>query len=175
MIKYKELESYIDEWRYYSDENNPRLDLEYCKTKIIEKAKEFDLPCKIDEEQIKLGGLFNKEIEECLVISHPNHQKDYVKFCFRLKNQGSVQLLTIDTLGESKQLKKYYISEDNKRFREAIRESDLSLGQKLGAQLSNLTVSSLRTLGKNQSKIDAELQYCEFLTEILTQFKSNND
>jgi hypothetical protein len=49
------------------------------------------------------------------------------------------------------------------------------LGQKLGAQLSNLTVSGLRALGKNQSKIDAELQYCEFLTEVLTQFKSNND
>ena len=28
------------------------MDLEYCKTKIVEKAKEFDLPCQIDEEQI---------------------------------------------------------------------------------------------------------------------------
>lgn len=105
----------------------------------------------------------------------PKSSERLCKVLFRLKNQGSVQLLTIDTLGESKQLKKYYISEDNKRFREAIRESDLSLGQKLGAQLSNLTVSGLRTLGKNQSKIDAELQYCEFLTEVLTQFRSNND
>ena len=31
------------------------------------------------------------------------------------------------------------------------------------------------TFWKNQSKIGAELKYYKFLTEVLTQFKSNND
>lgn len=67
--------------------------------------------------QINVGSLFKKEGEACLVVRHPEHVKGYISLVFRQRTQGNMQILPVDQLGVSKQLKKLNADEFNRKHR----------------------------------------------------------
>lgn len=171
MINPKQLTP-LDKWTLHTDGEENRLDLEYCATMIKEQSALYAVPIHIEREQINVGNFFKKEMVDVLVLSHPEHPKDYLKFVFQIRNQGIMQIIQVDNMGQSKQLKKAGISEANAAHRQArMDSSDHTMTSKIAYQIGNRIGNAIATIGKNQAKLAAENEYYELVLGILAQFK----
>ncbi|HEM6342023.1 TPA: hypothetical protein U2D03_001607 [Streptococcus suis] len=175
MIKFKELTPFLDKWTYFPNgEEMPELSLEFCKLAIEESATNLALPVEVFVDQINVGGLFKKEEEACLVVRHPEHIKDYISLVFRLRTQGNMQIIQVDQLGTSKQLKKLHVDEFNRKHREERwHNSDHTISQKMLYSVGNKLGNAIATFGLNKAKVEQEKEYYQILSTILSQFSND--
>ena len=68
---------------------------------MIYNDENFGLPISILEDQIKSGGLFRSQIEDCLILTNTDHSKDYFKYCITLKKQGKMATVNMQYYGMS--------------------------------------------------------------------------
>ena len=106
---------------------------------ISEIAVNNEIPVSIYQETVKVGGLFSSKILDCLVIFHPEHEKDYYKIVV-IPGGGEVMMATT---GTSKQMKKFAMAEAAKQHRK---------GKSLSYKIGHTVGSSIRLLGKSKSK-----------------------
>jgi len=66
-----------------------------------EKADEHGIPIAFMIDQIKSGGLIGGGTEDCLVLYHPEHQKDYFNIAIQIRYQGNYAFVTVSDFGKS--------------------------------------------------------------------------
>lgn len=157
MIKGEELRNFMPEIRF---ENEESLNLGVIQNTIRLAADSLGVPIAFRDEQVKSGGFFDLVLEDCVVMYHPAHENDYFKFCIRVKRQGNFTFVIINDFGRSKQVDKAYAAEDAQKIRE---------GKDLPFQIGSRIAETLFTLGRNKRKLEDELRYYDFLTEIIHQ------
>lgn len=158
MLKEKNL---IEDFRpttRYAD--GSEITLEAIEAAISECANEHGIPVAISHDQVALGGIFSMDTDNCLVLYHPDHEKDYFNFCIRLKKQGTYAFVSAQTMGHSKQLKK--INQADATDRLADSSSSLT---------ASLITKGLNNIGKNrrESKFAEESMYYSCLADILDE------
>ena len=154
MIKIDALREFMPTIKF----KNAGITLNWVQEKITDEANVLGIPVAFRNDQVKSGNIFNQVIEDCVVLYHPDHPKDYFNFCFRIKKQGIYEFLEINDFGESKQLNKELTKEFMKEDRK---------GKELSYQIGSMIGSGLRTLGMNKAKIEEEKQYYACIQDIL--------
>lgn len=72
---------------------------------IQEQADKNGIPVAFREDQVKVGGMFSKQLEDILVMYNPEHPSDYLKFAIRVQHQGRYAFMHVYNLGGSKNYK----------------------------------------------------------------------
>lgn len=157
MIKIDELSKFLPTFRYTGAEN---VDFQVIIDNIKEEAQRHTVPVEFYNDQVKSGGIFNREIEDCIVIYHPEHKTDYYNFCIRLKKVGSIVQIQTDVFGSSVQMDKFARSEWAKEDRE---------GKSVSYKIGSMIGSGLRNMGKNKQKLEEEELYYDILRAVLKE------
>ena len=100
MIKEKELREAKTPIRYSDGKS---ITLASIQAAIQRETDAKGLPVKFCTDMVKYSGL-GGGTEDCLVLSHPNHETDYLRLCIRVKHQGTYAFVSVDEFGTSKQL-----------------------------------------------------------------------
>ena len=125
-----------------------------AKEKIERICANNSVPVDIEYDTLNVGNFFNSRELDCLVISHPEHQRDYYKIVVVL---GGVEVIMAST-GTSKQMKKQAIADANKQWRQ---------GRSMSEKVGNVIGSAIWMIGKSKDKLAQEQAYYDALIEVI--------
>lgn len=125
-----------------------------AKTKIEHICAENEVPVSIEFDTLKIGSFLNSRELDCLVISHPEHQRDYYKIVVAL---GGFEVIMAST-GTSKQMKKQALADANKQWRK---------GRSMSEKVGNVIGSAIWMIGKSKDKLAQEQAYYNALIEVV--------
>lgn len=157
MIKIDELSKFLPTYKYTGGEN---VTFQVLIDNIKEEAQKYAVPVEFYNDQVKSGGIFNREIEECIVVYHPEHKTDYYNFCIRIKRVGSIVQIQTDVFGSSVQMDKFARAE--KAFEDRQ-------GKSVSYKIGSMVGSGLRNMGKNKQKLEEEELYYDTLRYVLRE------
>lgn len=160
MIKADELREFRPTVRY---QNGEGITLSTVQEAIKDCAMKMGIPVAFSNDQVKSGGLFNSSVEDCIVMYHPEHERDYFRFCIRVKRQGSYAFVMVNDFGQSKQLNKANTAEFMKQDRK---------GQSMSYKVGSMIGQGLRTLGKSSQKLEEEQMYYQCVFDIFDEIVS---
>lgn len=160
MIKADELREFRPQVRYPDGEG---ITLSTVQEAIKDCAMKMGIPVAFKGDQVKSGGIFNGTIEDCVVMYHPEHEKDYFRFCIRVQHQGVYAFVTINDFGQSKQIAKANYAEGYKNDRQ---------GKDLSYKIGSVIGQGVMTLGKSKAKLEEEQRYYQCITDILDEIVS---
>ncbi len=160
MIKADELCEFRPQVRY---QNGEGITLETVQEAIKDCAMGMGVPVAFKNDQVKSGRLFNASVEDCIVMYHPEHERDYFKFCIRVKRQGTYAFVMVNNFGQSKQMKKA----DTAAFMKQDRK-----GQSMSYKLGSMIGQGIRTLGKSSQKLEEENMYYQCVFDIFDEIVS---
>lgn len=157
MIKIDELNAFLPAYKYEVD---GEINFQVVINSIKETAEKYNIPVGFYDDQVKSGGMFSREIEECIVVFHPEHQTDYFKFCIRIKHQGVFTYIYTDVFGSSAQMDKFARAEMAKQDRK---------GKTMSYKVGSMIGSGLRNMGKSRQKLEEEEIYYDTLKYVLSE------
>lgn len=160
MIKDTELREFRPTVRYQGGEG---ITLQTVQEAIADCAEKFGIPVAFASDQVKSGGLFNSSLEDCIVMYHPEHERDYFKFCIRVRKQGIYAFVSINDFGQSKQMKKANTAEFMKEDR---------AGKDMSYKIGSLIGQGLRTIGSSKMKLEQENNYYQCIFDIFDEIVS---
>lgn len=140
--------------------NGSGITLSAVQTAVEKGAEDIGIPVAFYDDQVKSGGLFNSSVEDCIVMYHPDHERDYFKFCIRAGRQGSYAFVSVNNFGESKQIAKANYAESAYAERQGK-----SLGHKIGSMIDE----GIMTIGKNKQKLEEEQMYYQCIRDIFDE------
>lgn len=73
MIKEKELRDFRPDFQY---KNGREITLDFVREKLEIAMQNASAPIAFVRDQIKIGGIFNSNTVDCLVMYHPEHTKE---------------------------------------------------------------------------------------------------
>ena len=149
MLKEKQLNNDLNKFR-----TNVICGPTEAKSRIEKICQDNEIPAQIEFDTLKVGGIFNSRELDCLVISHPEHQRDYYKIVVVL---GGNEVIMV-SIGVSKQMKKQAIADYSKEQRK---------GKSLSWKVGNIIGSSVWLIGKSKSKLEMEQDYYNALLEVV--------
>lgn len=157
-IKAKELQQFRPIIRY---PNGDDITLARLGQELTIAAREIELPVMIESEDVSYGLLQGSE--PCLVLTHPDHQYDYLKFCVQIRMQGSNALVSVHTFGNSRQLKKEAIANERTGAGAALLFGGVvGAGYAIGAGLRKMA----NAVGKSRSSLEIERLWYAQISEI---------
>ncbi|MBQ9346578.1 MAG: hypothetical protein IJT94_04445 [Oscillibacter sp.] len=157
MIRADELQEFRPQVRY---ENPKGLNLGLLQNTIRRSAEGLGIFVAFRDDQVKSGGIFNSTIDDCVVMYHPDHERDYFKFCIRVKQQGIYTYVIVNVCGQSTQMRKQNVTDFAREDRE---------GKELSYQIGSFIGQTLFSLGKNKQKLEDEIRYYQVVTEIFDE------
>ena len=160
MIKADELREFRPQVRY---QNGEGITLSTVQEAIKDCAMKMGIPVAFRGDQVKSGGLFNSSVEDCLVMYHPEHERDYFKFCIRVKRQGVYAFVSINDFGQSKQMNKAGYAESYKADRK---------GQSMSYKVGSMIGQGIMTIGKSKAKLEEEHMYYQCVFDIFDEIVS---
>lgn len=160
MIKVDELREFRPQVRY---QNGEGITLMTVQEAIKDCAMKLGIPVAFRGDQVKSGGLFNSSVEDCLVMYHPEHERDYFKFCIRVKRQGVYAFVSINDFGQSSQM--------NKASRAEFGAADRK-GKSMSYKITSLATQSVMNIGKNPQKLEEEQMYYQCVSDIFDEIVS---
>ncbi len=160
MIKADELREFRPQVRY---QNGEGITLSTVQEAIKDCAMKMGIPVAFRGDQVKSGGLFNSSVEDCVVMYHPEHERDYFKFCIRVKRQGVYAFVMVNDFGKSSQMNKANTAEFMKQDRK---------GQSMSYKVGSMIGQGLRTLGKSSQKLEEENMYYQCVFDIFDEIVS---
>jgi len=161
MIQEKELQEMRPSVQYKNGQN---ITLQSIRNALQNCLGSSNIPASFDTEQIKRGGILG-HTEECLVIYHPEHRKDYFSFAVSIKHQGTDAVASVNCFGTSKLMN---MEAARKQFFTAAKEGLNYRGYNplksaaAGASFIAAGVMGVRHLAKGQSdreKMETEQQW----------------
>ncbi len=156
MIKEKELREYKPVIKY---PNAQGLNLDVLLKKIRDEAYNNGVGVAFHSDEVKYAGLGAGK-EPCIVLYHPEHEKDYFKFCIRVRHQGNYAFVTVEIFGES-------VQGGNANSKENM-SNTLKYGsgsEKVGALIGG-GVRALLKGGANKQKLEAEQMWYAVVSDI---------
>lgn len=124
--------------------NGDNVNLMTVREAIQNEADENGIPVAFREDQLKSGGLFNKQIEDILVMYNPEHASDYLQFVIRVQHMGKYAFMHVYNMGGSKN----------------FRDSNVAASGSTLKQITGL-------LGGRNAKLQAEEQYYTILADVI--------
>lgn len=162
MIKSKELTQYQPIMRY-ADGNG--MNLAMLQNALMEQATKYQIPVQFYSDQIKDGGLLSADSTDCIVMFHPQHQKDYIKYVISIKRQGTMAFVAVDNYGISKNITKLSAgSSALSDFKASFFAKDEN---ESAAALGRAIANGLRGLGGKKSKKEEEQMWYSAMSEII--------
>lgn len=129
----------------FPDGNN--VNLITVRKAIQDTADENGIPVAFREDQLKVGGFFNKQIEDVLLMYNPEHANDYLKFVIRVQHMGKYAFMHVYNMGGSKNYQKSNV---------------VAAGGAMGAITK---IGGI--LGGVNAKLQAEEQYYTILADVI--------
>lgn len=127
--------------------NGNNVNLMTVREAIQNEADENGIPVSFREDQLKVGGLFSKQIEDVLVMYNPEHEYDYLKFVIRVQHMGKYAFMHVYNMGGSKN----------------FRNSNMAAS---GGAIGTITkIGNL--IGGASAKLQAEENYYTILADVL--------
>jgi len=160
MIKGDILREFRPTVRYQQGEG---ITLSTVQSAIKDCADNMGIPVAFENDQVKSGGLFSSVTEDCLVMYHPEHPKDYFRFCIRVKRQGVYAFVSINDFGQSKQMNKANTAEFMKNDRK---------GKDMSYKVGSMIGQGIRSLGGNKQKLEDENNYYQCIFDIFDEIVS---
>lgn len=157
MIKADELQECRPQVRC---KNGEEITLSKVQDAIMSSAQQKGIPVEFRKDQVKSGGLFNSSVEDCVVMFHPDHERDYLNFCIRVKHQGTYAFVIINDFGQSKQLGMINFAEDSKADRR---------GKSMSYKVGSMIAQGILTIGKNTEKAENEQNYYNCVADIFDE------
>ena len=151
MIKADELREFRPQVRY---QNGEGITLSTVQEAIKDCAMKMGIPVAFRGDQVKSGGLF---------MYHPEHERDYFKFCIRVKRQGVYAFVSINDFGQSKQMNKAGYAESYKADRK---------GQSMSYKVGSMIGQGIMTIGKSKAKLEEENMYYQCVFDIFDEIVS---
>lgn len=124
--------------------NGNNVNLVTVREAIQNEAEKNGIPVAFREDTLKSGGLFNKQVEDILVMYNPEHEKDYLQFVIRVQHMGSYAFMHVYNMGGSKN----------------FRDSNAAASGSTLKQITGL-------LGGRNAKMQVEEQYYTILADVL--------
>ena len=140
----------LTEYQSYRAPNGAGISLRYINEGMLNLSRQYQIPLAVTYEQIKYGGVFSSQTEECLLFYHPSHTNDYLGFCVTLRKQGTMAFITLSTYGVSKQLKISGLKERGIQQRK---------GQSLSYKIGNKLAEKIQTRGAKSLALGEENEY----------------
>ena len=157
MYKAKDLEDLMQPM-CISNENASAVTIESIKHIVSDMAEENSIPYCLESNEVKYGGLLNSEVVPALIITHPEHSRDYYGIMVAVQNDSGATYVHVYSIGKSKQMKKFAISEIGKQQRK---------GQSLSFKVGSLAVQGLMSIGKSKDKLKAEQAWYDAIIAII--------
>lgn len=127
--------------------NGNNVNLMTVRDAIQNEADENGIPVAFREDQLKIGGLFSKQLEDVLVMYNPDHETDYLRFVIRVQHMGKYAFMHVYNMGGSKN----------------YRSSNMAA---TGGAIGTITkIGNL--IGGANAKLQAEEQYYTILADVL--------
>jgi len=172
MLKEKDLNEIRPTFRY---PNGQEITLGNIQNALADCAAGYQIPVAFSNDQIKSGGLLNSSVDDCLIMYHPDHVKDYYKIAISVKRQGTMAFVSTYQFGESKN--------GNKLNAGASAKADLKAGWKnanamasaggnnIGMELmkgvAKGAAKGILSLGGSKAKKEEEQFYYSAIIQIL--------
>lgn len=151
MINGEHLREFRPVYRYKDGAN---ITLSIILEELNSAAIRYGIPVAIKYDQVKSGGMFNKKVEDCLVLYHPEHPKDYYNVCIRVQRQGNIAFVAVNDFGNSKNEVKAGSAAG------AIKGGNLGV---VGSAITNAI------FGPKKSKVEAEHNYYASLIDLFDE------
>ncbi len=97
--------------------NGDDVNLMTVRNAIQEQADENGIPVAFREEQLKVGGLLSKQMEDILIMYNPDHATDYLRFAIRITHQGKYAFMHVFNLGGSKNYRDDNVANNGSTFK----------------------------------------------------------
>ena len=136
--------------------NGTGINLQTIKAAISDELDKNGVPASFTSDTVKFGGLLNGSIEDCLVLSHPNHFSDYLRYVLRVKKQGNYAFLIIDNIGTSKMGAKIATAD-------AAREN--RRGKSMSYKIGSMIGAAIAGSGKNRAKYEEEQNWYDMVND----------
>ena len=160
MIKENQLREFRPTVRYSDGEN---LTLQFIQEVIEEQAAKYHIPVAFYNDVVSSGGFLKNSSEECIVMHHPDHKDDYLKYCIRVNKQGTYAFVKIDLFGRSKQIKKESYAYGYKKARK---------GQTISNKILLSVAQGIMTLGLDKQKLEYEMNYNQMIRDLFDEIFS---
>ena len=136
------------------------ITLKVIQNAIKDAAKEIGIPVTFYTDQVKSGGFFSADYEDCLVMYHPEHEYDYFKFCIRVSYQGTYAFVSVCDFGQSAQLAKVERAEFAKQDRK---------GKSMSYKVGSMIGQGLANIGKSKQKLEEEQMYYQCVMDLFDE------
>lgn len=169
MLKEKDLQELRPDVRY---KNGKDITLNTIQGALANAAQPLEIPIAFRLDQVK-SGLLSSSAEDCLVVYHPEHQKDYFSIAIRVKYQGSYAFISTSTFGMSKRMKSEALRKElNNAAKEGIKYRGYNPLQSAAAGASMLGAGAMgiRHLIKGKSdkeQLEIEQQWYAIVNDLL--------
>ncbi len=102
MISAKDLDMDFRPKIRYADGTD--INLKVVQNALTEEANKHGIPIAFYADQVRVGGVMGigSKVEDCIVLHHPDHKKDYFTFVIRVAHQGTYAFVSVDGYGKSK-------------------------------------------------------------------------
>lgn len=160
MIKADELREFRPVVRYREGND---ITLQTVQGALEDCASNMGISVAFYNDQVKSGGIFNKTIEDCIVLYHPDHRNDYYKVCIRVGRQGNYAFVAANDFGTSKQMKKADMAELYKADRK---------GKSLSYKVGSMVGQTVMSFGKSKSKLEEEKNYYACIMDMFDEIVS---
>lgn len=163
MIKEKELREMRPQVRF---KDGADLTLETLQAAIQDHADNYGIPVAFYTDQIKYGGLIGGTVTDCIVLYHPEHEKDYFKLAIQIKHQGSYAFLSVHDFGSSKLMDNqashdFMVSTIKNSWHDKNSNGSEAVGAVIGAGLRRIVKG-----GRNNQKLEEEQNWYTMISDI---------
>jgi len=163
MIKEKDLREMRPAVRY---QNGQDITLKTVQEALQHCAQQHGIPVAFYADEIKYGGLIGGSVGECIVLYHPEHEKDYFKVAIRVTHQGNYALVSVNDFGTSKLMG----NEGSKEYlKDTLRHG--SGAEKAGA-LIGAGIRMMVKGGSNKQKLEEEQMWYGIVIDIFDEIVS---
>lgn len=147
--------------------NSSDITVSTIQEALTDAFLKVDLPHRFETDLVKFGGLFFSTKADCLILSHPDHQRDYYKFCICPLQKNGKTTVRVFFAGESKQLNKTYRRELSKNgvknYFSADPEDTAAIAKAIGSAIGG----AIGSIGKSKKKLQAEEEYYRQINAVL--------
>lgn len=170
MIREKELQELRPQTKY---KDGLEITLQSIQSALQSAAQQNNIPLAFGFDQVKSGLLGGAE--DCLVLYHPEHPKDYFSIAIRIKYQGKYAFVSVDTFGISKLMKAEVVRKQlNATAKEGLNYHGYNPLQSAvkGASIVGAGVVGIRHLVKGKSdkeNMEIEQQWYSIICDILDE------
>ena len=138
--------------------NGSTVSLQSVKSAISDELDKNGVPAAFKADSVRFGGLLGGSVEDCLVLSHPDHYSDYERYVLRVKKQGNYAFVHVDTTGMSKMGAKIATADAARADRRGK-----SMSYKVGSMIGAAIAGS----GKNRAKFEEEQNWYSMVNDCI--------